>query len=140
MVAKGSTPAASSVRVAAMSRVTELVVIVNPTDQSAVQELSFWLTEDNANQDDRGSGGTGNLLPLTENWGGYKNPSSELWAGALNYIDVAALLTHMTEINWTEPDQVQILVQEEEDDYFRLYMIRNGALRLFTPPSADAGR
>jgi hypothetical protein len=61
-------------------------------------------------QDDRGSGGTGNLLPLTENWGGYKNPSSELWAGALNYLDVGAFLTHMTEINWTEPDQVQILV------------------------------
>ena len=116
-----------------MSRVTQVVVVAHPVDRSHMEELAFWMTERNVN-DDPAYGRVGNLLPLDEGWGGYKRQSSELCAAACNYLDAPGFLAHVAKINWDERAVVQILVQEEEDEYFRLYMLRGDGLREFTPP------
>lgn len=119
-----------------MSRVTQVVVIVHPVDGPSVEELAFWMTERKINNDPD-YGRVGNLLPLDEGWGGYKTPSSEMWAAACNYLDVPGFLAHVAETAWEEPAAVQILIQDEEDDYFRLYMLRGGGLKEFTPSTED---
>lgn len=44
---------------------------------------------------------------------------------------------HVAGAPWDEPGVVQILLQEEEDEYFRLYMLCGDGLTEFTPPPED---
>jgi hypothetical protein len=79
----------------------------------------------------------GFLKPLTNaganQWGGWKEPECEVWAGALNHADLDALKQRVLEAPWSEPDMVQLLVMDQEDAFFRLWMIRGNELRQFAP-------
>ncbi len=60
----------------------------------------------------------------------------------MNWADVPAVLAHIASMPWQKPESVQVLVCDQEDPYFRLYMIRGGEMRQFAPapPPDDAGR
>jgi hypothetical protein len=71
-----------------------------------------------------------------------KWPECRVWAGALNHCDLDALRRRVAETPWREPNVVQLLVMDQEESFFRLWMIRGGELRQFAPsvPSEeDAG-
>lgn len=82
--------------------------------------------------------GVGTLRTLTEpgvnHWGGWKNPECEVWAGALNHADLDALLARIRATPWRYPQRVQVLLMDQEESYFRLYMLRDGAWSQYAPP------
>jgi hypothetical protein len=113
------------------------MISVGFDDAAGVEAVSFWMANDAPRSDDRVEDSAGHLLPLTgavgEEWGGTKPPFSTVWAGVGNYLDSAALLAFVNGVSWRDPDAVQVFVREEEDDYFAVYMLRDGALTRLTP-------
>jgi hypothetical protein len=58
---------------------------------------------------------------LPHGWyGGTKYLEAELYIGSFNYLDLDALLTHLSRMRWEEPDCIQLIVKEQEDDVFRI--------------------
>ena len=53
--------------------------------------------------------------------------------GALNKADLDALLAHVRQVPWQVPPEVQLLIKDQEEDFFRLWMFRDGQLTEFTP-------
>ena len=70
-------------------------------------------------------------------WGGHKNPECEVFAGALNHGDLAAVVKHFGTLAWHNPNAVQLFAMDQEESFFRVWMIRNGALRQYPPSSPD---
>ncbi|WP_432158936.1 MULTISPECIES: hypothetical protein [unclassified Streptomyces] len=64
---------------------------------------------------------------------GGKYPECEVWAGALDHADLDALRRRFAETPWRQPNAVQLLVQDQEESFFRLWMIRGGELRQYAP-------
>jgi hypothetical protein len=49
-----------------------------------------------------------------------------LWGGALNHADLDSVVAKFETLPWSCPPRAQLLVQDQEQTYFRLWMIRNG--------------
>ena len=71
--------------------------------------------------------------PETNQWGGWKHPECEVWAGALNHADLDAFKQRVFETPWREPNLVQLLMMDQQEGYFRMWMIRDNELRQFAP-------
>lgn len=56
-----------------------------------------------------------------------------MWAGALNHADLDALRQRVLETPWREPNAVQLLVMDQEEVFFRMWMIRGSELRQYAP-------
>lgn len=69
----------------------------------------------------------------TNQWGGWKQPECEVCEGALNHADLDALKQRAFEVPWREPNLVQLLVMDQEEGFFRMWMIRGNELRQFAP-------
>lgn len=53
-------------------------------------------------------------------YGGSKMLEVNLAVGAFNYLSLDELCAHIREITWAHPDEVQLIVQEQDDDVFRI--------------------
>lgn len=125
-----------------MSRTTEIVLHVGAEDEDLLTELSFWLQAEAPRVDERVGGPTGHLLPLTgemgaEAWGGFKSPSSTIWAGVANHLDVNAFVAEIERLPWRRSEAVQAFIRDDGDPWFRVYMIRDGAARQYAPPPPE---
>ncbi|MDD9375085.1 squamosa promoter-binding protein 15 [Streptomyces sp. ZAF1911] len=126
-----------------MSWVANVMISIDAADSANAEVLSAWLRTDAPRHADREGRGVGSLEPLTSpethRWGGWKNPECEVWAGALNHADLDALKQRVFEMQWREPNLVQLLVMDQEEGFFRIWMIRGGKLRQFAPlePNED---
>jgi hypothetical protein len=130
---------------ARVSWVANLMIQADGADHGTVQSLSSWLEREAPR---RGGGspdasgeqarGVGALKTLTDSnanhWGGWKNPECEVWAGALNHADLGALLARIRTMPWRYPSRVQVLLMDQEESYFRLYMFRDGTWNQYAPP------
>jgi hypothetical protein len=122
----------------AMSRIAEILLHVDPVDEPVAEELSFWIRNEAPRSDNRTEASAGYLLPLAgevgqEAWGGSKLPALTLWAGVTNHVRLDALVDRVGTVRWEEPESVQLLVRDESDPWFRLYMIRDTQIREYTP-------
>jgi hypothetical protein len=129
-----------------MSWVANVLVSIDSSDHDDVAALNEWLREScpwNGPSDPPGATGVGFLVRLTDRnttWGGWKYPECDLWGGALNHADLPALLKRVQELPWKHPGCVQVFLMDQEESYFRLWMIREGELRQYAPepdPSDD---
>ncbi|MEV6376426.1 squamosa promoter-binding protein 15 [Micromonospora musae] len=123
-----------------MSWVANVMVSVSPEDRLNVEAFSGWLDEECPCLGGMGRGGCGNLRLITDmdnRWGGYKNPECEVYAGALNHADLAAVVTHFGSLAWHNPNAVQLFLMDQEELFFRIWMIRDGAPRQYAPSSPD---
>ncbi|MBO8187901.1 squamosa promoter-binding protein 15 [Streptomyces spirodelae] len=120
-----------------MSWVTNVMVSVDSEDIANVEALSDWLWTEAPQRAESAASGVGYLRRLTSDqdnqWGGWKNPECEVWAGALNHADLDALKERFMETPWREPNAVQLLVMDQEESFFRLWMVRGNELRQFAP-------
>ena len=121
-----------------MSRTATVIISVDPRDDPTVGDLSIWLDTEAARSDDRIGGSAGSLVPMTdtlaaEAWGGHKTPGQGLWGGVTDHLDLAAFTTHLAGIEWKHPDRLQVLIKDEADPWFRVYMIRHGELTQHAP-------
>ncbi|MGC4817588.1 squamosa promoter-binding protein 15 [Micromonospora sp. DT63] len=126
-----------------MSWVTNILLSVDITEDSAlVDEFDRWLQTLASRQGQPEVKGVGSLRPLHDNpeaWGGVKYPEAMLWAGVLNKADVASVVRRFGATGWRVPQLVQLLVQDQEQGAFRLWMIRDGGVRQYAPlPDFDA--
>ncbi|MDE3204798.1 MAG: hypothetical protein KGQ66_11305 [Acidobacteriota bacterium] len=117
-----------------VSYLTQLMVCSpNTSDEALLDDLSFELTGDRFVQVDERSERVGTLRPLQHEFGGWKAASGCVWAGVLDHANEDAILVHLAEQSWAEPDTIQILIKTEDEREFRLYMIRNDRLVLCSP-------
>lgn len=58
---------------------------------------------------------------LPRGWyGGSKMLEQPLYVGAFNYLDLDALVAHIRGLTFREPENVQLIVCEQDDDRFRI--------------------
>lgn len=125
-----------------MSRVSNVVVSVDLTDEPLMSRFSDWLAGVEAEDDwvRLGSAkGVGSLAKVTS-YGGWKHPEWALYAGALNLADHGVLREWFAAAEWEYPENAQLWLRDEEEDFFSLWMFRHGALTRVTPaPSGVDG-
>lgn len=127
-----------------MSRVANVLLVVDPVDDHNVSDLSFWMASDaDARADERTSSSVGPLMPLTgapgeDLWGGHRALGFSAWGAVTNYLHWDRFLEQVAVTAWRSPGRFQLLVQSEADPYFRCYMFRNGMLtNVLPPPEGD---
>jgi hypothetical protein len=81
----------------------------------------------------KGVGALNELTGRDTRWAGPKFPECTVWAGTLNHGDVDALVARVAATPWTVPAAVQLLIMDQEQSYFRLWMIRDGEIRQYAP-------
>ena len=60
-----------------------------------------------------------NALP--SGWyGGSKMLETNIYVGAFNYLDLNAFISHIKTIKWKEPENVQLIVQGDNDEKFKI--------------------
>jgi hypothetical protein len=150
-----------------MSRDVEIIFLVNFTDDPKVEELTFWLgtpeavdpdamkilqdiVDHSSAESDENAAVTvpldrvGNLMPLNgavgeELWGGSKATSVSVWGGVTSNMHWGRFLDRVKAIPWTDPERMQILMKDDGDTYFRMYMFRQGKLINVVPAPEDGG-
>lgn len=121
-----------------MSHVANVMISVEPDDRSAVEALSRWL-QTSAPRRGLGPDAVGWVGSLNETtggdtlWGGGKYPECDVYAGALNHADLSGLIAQVERIPWRQPEFVQLLVMDQEQSYFRVWMFHGAALRQIAP-------
>lgn len=61
-------------------------------------------------------------------YGGSKMLECNLYIGAFNYLDLDEFIKHCKNIKWEYPDEIQIIVKEQEDDLFRIIKLGDNVL------------
>ncbi len=123
-----------------VSWVANVMLSVGPEDRPNAEAFGGCLDEECPRLDAMRPGGCGNLRLITDadnRWGGHKNPECEVHAGALNHVGLAAVVKHFGSLAWHNPNAVQLFVMDQEESFFRVWMIRNSALRQYAPSSPD---
>ena len=125
-----------------MSWVSNILVSVDREDRPTVELLNTWLRTEAPRRDEVPGLGVGFLKDLTSDpdnaWGGPKQPECDVWGGALNRADLDAVVAKFAMLPWRTPAAAQLLVMDQEQSYFRLWMLRNGAPQQYAPrPPAD---
>ena len=101
-----------------MSKVTNLILIFSPGENRKEKEKQL----DKYSQHYEGF----NIVSvenyrLPRNWyGGNKNLESNVFIGAYNNFDLDRFVSFLREISWENPEDVQIVVKEEEDFVFKM--------------------
>lgn len=123
-----------------VSWVANVMVSVDMEDRTLVESLSEWLRREAPrgwDTPERGVGFLGETTGRDSAWGGWKYPECEVWAGALNHADLDAVLDHIAQMPWRCPNALQVFVMDQEESFFRLWMLRDGELRQYAPVSPD---
>jgi hypothetical protein len=126
-----------------MSWVANVMVSVDMDDNQNAEALSEWLRTEAPLRSTSERRGVGYLRLLTSaedsRWGGWKAPECEVWAGALNHADLDAVRQRFFETPWREPNAAQLFVMDQDEGFFRLWMVRGDELQQFAPlvPSED---
>lgn len=115
-----------------MSWVANVILTTDQMDEACGGELSLWLRDQAPKKDGAGHGVGG--LVRTETWGGWKNPECTVFTGVLNHADIDAVVRHVESMPWAYPEFLQLLIQDQEEGFFRLWMYRAGRMVELTPP------
>lgn len=102
----------------AMSWIADVMISVDDADRANVAALSEWLRVAAPHRDEPSRVGVGYLRPITDRdsqWGGWKRPGCEVWAGVLNHADLRALRQRVSGIPWEEPNAVQLFTMDEDE-------------------------
>lgn len=127
-----------------MSWVANMLLAVDIDEPiEAVEAFNRWLESEapwNAPSVPPGATGVGHLRSLTDDtaaWGGSKDPECKVWGGVLNHADLEAVVERFGATEWRHPSAAQLLVQDQEQSYFHLWMIRDGRPQQFAPPPPE---
>ncbi|CAG7649793.1 squamosa promoter-binding protein 15 [Actinacidiphila bryophytorum] len=124
-----------------MGWVANVMVSVDMADNANMAAFNDWLRDQAPRLFGAEALGVGFLRLTTSvegnEWGGWKMPECEVWAGALNNADLPALRRRFTQMPWREPNVVQLMTMDQEEGFFRLWMLRDGQLRQYAPQEPD---
>jgi hypothetical protein len=125
-----------------MSWVANLLVSVASDDVDTVAAFNEWLRDRAPRSWPEGEPGPGYLNEITgkdTRWGGWKNPECDVWAGTVDKADLDAVVRKFGETAWRQPNAVQLFVMDQQEVFFRLWMIREGKLQQYAPERPDEG-
>lgn len=121
-----------------------LLSVARQEDEELTADFSRWLHDEapwNSPSQPPGATGVGFLQDLTQTpsaWGGWKGPEGVLLGGATNHADVDAIVARFSATPWRYATIAQLFIKDQEQDFFRLWMIVDGTPQLLTPsPPAD---
>ena len=118
-----------------MSRVANVILTTDLLDEPRAQELSEWLSDRAPMR--HGTGRGVGSLARTETWGGWKAPECTVFTGVLNHADIDAVVRYVEGMPWAWPEFLQLLISDQGDLFFRLWMFRAGRLVELTPSGAQ---
>jgi hypothetical protein len=97
-----------------MSSVTNIILSFSIVEDrfSLMDDINSWLTKE-----DYGAFG----YDADALGSGTKRLETPVYVAAFNLFDVHAFLDFVKDLPWQEPDCVQVFVQEQEEDKFRVY-------------------
>ncbi len=110
-----------------MSVVTNVLINtrLEGQDEPLLQTINAWLAQD---RDGRGHGR--NMVWSTDSricdqswYGGTTSMDADIWAGAVNLLDVPGFLVMLRLLPWANPEDVQIFIKEQDDTRFTLYTV-----------------
>ncbi|MFI6822389.1 squamosa promoter-binding protein 15 [Micromonospora sp. NPDC050187] len=120
-----------------MSWVANILLSVDVREDSAlVHEFDQWLQTQAPRRNQPHVHGVGSLRALhdtPEAWGGQKHPEALVWAGVLNHADIRAVVQRFGATRWRIPDLAQLMIMDQEQGAFRIWMIRDGNARQYLP-------
>lgn len=128
-----------------VAHVTNVMMSVLVDDMQNVEMYSEWLESEcprSAEGMDPGSGGLKLISGPDVRWGGWKQPECSVFGGVLNAADLDAVKQAFASIKWVHPNAVQLFLMDENEMYFRLWMIRNRELiqcAPLLPPETEEG-
>jgi hypothetical protein len=105
-------------------------------DVAQVRELDRWLRAQAPRREQSDVKGVGSLRALHDNpeaWGGEKHPEALVWAGVLNHADIPAVVERFGSTAWRTPGLAQLMIRDQEQGAFRVWMIRAGRAHQYTP-------
>jgi hypothetical protein len=116
-----------------------LLSVAVQEEPDLVTAFDRWLREDapwngpSVPPESTGVGFLRNLAQSPDAWGGWKAPEGMLFGGATNHADVDAIVARFAAIPWQYPNVAQLFIRDQEQDFFRLWMIVNGKPSQLTP-------
>lgn len=120
-----------------MSWVADVLLSVEVLEDPAlIEEFNEWLRTRAPRLEPPGAVGVGFLQSLGENpevWGGWKYSESSLWGGAMNHASIPDIVERFARTPWRCPETTQLLIRDQEQGAFRLWMIRDGRARQYAP-------
>ncbi len=66
-------------------------------------------------------------------WPGSKVAECNVWLGVLNSSDLDRFRAIFASIPWRLPNAVQLMLMDQEESFFRIWMFREGELRQYAP-------
>ena len=103
-----------------MSHVTDIILTTMLQDGSTfdddhpnVDQLNQYLIENR---------GGWTLVKVNEYAGGGKAMQCDLFIAAINHLDIPAFLDAFYRINWEAPEYVQLMMKDEHDERFKVYV------------------
>lgn len=111
------------------------MVIAAWQDVSTMEPFTHW-----AEDDDRGwSGGFGHVggREADRFWSTGKGSPEGIWVATFDHLNRPALLADLGRLPRSTPYTVQVLIRDEEDDCFGLWMIFDGELREVPIPRTE---
>jgi hypothetical protein len=130
----GEPPTKDGVRV---SHVTNVLLAVQYLDRPTSADFVAWLEAECPRADprdpDKGCGSLNFITGADSQWGGAKSPTCSVYAGTLNGADPGAVVAQFGRTGWHFPKQVQLLLRDQDESTFRLWMIDDGGPRQYAP-------
>ena len=113
-----------------MSEVTNLIISfsIGEDETSRINEVNLFFNNGlgfkiNSADFEEGSNWLGK--ENRKRWyGGTKMLETPLYVGAFNHLDLEGLIEHMKEIEWEEPENVQLIVKLQEADKFEIIELK----------------
>lgn len=107
-----------------MSWVTDVILIFNVAEQyddneefldsvSALDNINAWLEENDY----------GKLIDIGEYAGGGKYMQANVYGGAFNFLKIDEFIALIKKQQWHEPENVQLLIQDEQESRFTLHTL-----------------
>jgi hypothetical protein len=128
-----------------VSWVANVMLSFSIEDRLAADGFSDWVKSSSPVREAGMRPGRGALRDITHTgpqdnpWGGTKYPECNVLAGTLNHGDIEAVVARFAATEWTMPGAAQLLIMDQEQNYFRVWMLRDGLLLCTPPPSEDDG-
>ncbi len=94
-------------------RVSDLDLFFNNGRGFKVASADFESVNDNKNE-----------LYKKRWYGGSKVLETPLYVGAYNHLDLDGLIEHVKDIDWIEPENVQLIVKSQDSDKFEIIEIK----------------
>lgn len=101
-------------------------------DEALIDAFNRWLRTRAPRRQLPNTFGVGFLRPLHEGsqaWGGWGLPEARIWGGITNDADVEAIVDRFATMSWRHPECAQLMIQDQGQPIFRVWMIVDGRPR-----------